>query len=81
MTGRVQRRRDQEGGINLSEAGAACQRHRELDLRPEQLQHPEHALLSAHREAPEHRAPQEHRVGAQRQRLEDVSASPDTEGG
>jgi hypothetical protein len=57
--------------------GHSGQRHRELQLRTEHFQHAANARFARRGETPQVRSTDEHRPGAERQRLENVGATSD----
>src|ERR1700749_4436977 len=61
--------------VELGDSVPAPKRERAVDLAPEELQHPEDAVLPGAGDAPEMRAPDHHRARAERQRLDDVDAA------
>ena len=62
---------------DLGRRPAADELQGELDLGPQQLEHPRGALLAVDREPPERRPADEHGARAERERLDDVGAAPD----
>ena len=62
-------------GVELVDPVPTAKRQRAVDLTPEEVEHPENAILAGAGDAPEVRAADQHRARAERQRLDDVDAA------
>src|ERR1700733_9584733 len=63
--------------LDLADLGVAAEREREVELGEQAAQHVFDPGLAVERKPPDVRAPDADRVGAQRERLEDVGAGAD----
>ena len=68
---------EKDASVQPGDSVPAAERERAVDLAPEQLEHVEDAVLAGAGDAPEMRAPDQHRARAERQRLDDIDAAPE----
>jgi hypothetical protein len=61
---------EKDARVELGDAVPAAEREPAIDLAPEELEHPEDAVLSGAGDAPEARAADQNRARPERQRLE-----------